>query len=235
MAFLYWIHLPTHTDIFTEGYVGVTTKAPEKRFSQHKSVAKTGNLPISRALRKHGDSVVFEVILIGEENYCYDLESRLRPTDRLGWNCASGGASTLKGFKHSEETKRRISQVQIGKKLSEETKRKLSISSRKLRHSEETKALLSKIAKSRKIPAHVMDSLFESRRNMRPWQNPNSNKTVWASADKFYELYMENPNELLHKIAEQLGFSRSQVSVMHRMVKSGWIPTEDAQWLLNFK
>lgn len=234
MAVVYWIHLEEHTDIFSQGYVGVTSVGVEKRFSQHKSTSKTGKLPISLALRKYGNRVVISTVLIADTEYCYFVEEMLRPSTRIGWNCASGGDSTLKGFKHSEETKKRLSEMQKGKKLSEDHKKKLAAVSKGRRHSEHTKQLLREKAKLRTIPQHVLDALFEGARGRRPWQNPNSNSLVWESAVKFYTLFRENEDEFLHVIASKLGFKRSQFLVMHRLVKQGWNPLEDAQWLETF-
>jgi len=35
MAVVYWIHLPEHTDIASQGYVGVSNTTASKRFTHH--------------------------------------------------------------------------------------------------------------------------------------------------------------------------------------------------------
>lgn len=234
MAVVYWIHLEEHTDIFSQGYVGVTSVGVEKRFSQHKSTSKTGKFPISLALRKYGNKIIVSTVLVAETAYCYLIEEKLRPTPRIGWNCASGGDSTLDGFKHSEETKQKLSEIQKGKKLSEERRKMCALAFKGSKHSEETKQILREKAKLREIPPHVLEALFKGARNRRPWQNANSNLDVWGKALEFYTLFKQNENQLLHKLAEKLGFKRSQFLVMHRLVKQGWNPEDDAQWLETF-
>ena len=86
---VYWIHHPDHTDMFSQGYIGVS-KDVEKRFKQH--FEKKHNLHLVNATHKYGwDNLVKKQILIAEEDYCYDIEGKLRPTANIGWNIAVGG------------------------------------------------------------------------------------------------------------------------------------------------
>ena len=58
MAFVYWIHLPEHTDIFTEGYVGFTKLTPHERFKTHKynlTTKRSTPSTIRNALIKYKD------------------------------------------------------------------------------------------------------------------------------------------------------------------------------------
>lgn len=89
---VYWIHKPEHTNIFTEGYVGITNKQVSKRWYKHKLDAREdGSLPIHRAINKY-DDIIFEVILAADNReYCQDIEKKLRPTINIGWNVAQGG------------------------------------------------------------------------------------------------------------------------------------------------
>ncbi len=134
--FVYWIHLPEQTDVTTQGYVGITHDFYQRMFA-HKSCAKTGkDQTLYRAIRKYGwDSLIKEIILIADEKYCLEIEKKLRPTERMAWNIAMGGAEivglNLKGTKQSEQhlinrKKSLIGRVSgfAGKKHSAEAKEK---------------------------------------------------------------------------------------------------------------
>ncbi len=118
---VYWIHHPDHTDMFTQGYIGVS-KFAEKRWEQHNK--RTGNRHLRFAIDKHGwDNLIKEVVLISSKAYCLMIELKLRAEDAVGWNIVKGGGypptskkgqnmgrpSWLKGKKLSEEIKKKIS------------------------------------------------------------------------------------------------------------------------------
>lgn len=79
MAVIYWVRLPEHTDIYTQGYVGVTPNFA-KRMREHK-----------HRFKAIWDQVVMETILIAEAAYCYAIEKKLRPGRNIGWNKSIGG------------------------------------------------------------------------------------------------------------------------------------------------
>lgn len=87
---VYWICTPDHTDIFNQGYVGVSSN-PEKRWIRHWKY--NGNAHLKNAIKKYGwEQLIKKVILVGEKNYCFDIEKQLRPSKQIGWNIAEGGA-----------------------------------------------------------------------------------------------------------------------------------------------
>ena len=130
---LYWIHHQNHTDIFSQGYVGVSNNV-QKRWSDH--AWKSQNAHLANAINKYGwDNLVKEVMLIADDGYCLDIEAKLRPTDKLGWNIVKGGGkppSALgKKFTRSDEWKEKQRLAHLGKqsrgvgyKLTEEQKSK---------------------------------------------------------------------------------------------------------------
>lgn len=79
MAILYWVHLPEHTDIFTQGYVGVTSNA-HRRFTSHK-----------HKFKEYSNSLISSTILIADKSYCYLIEQKLRLEKNIGWNKSRGG------------------------------------------------------------------------------------------------------------------------------------------------
>jgi group I intron endonuclease len=157
--FVYWIHLPEQTNVAVEGYVGIAMNFEQRMFA-HKSCAKIGKeQTLYKAIRKYGwDNLVKEIILISNENYCLEIEKKLRPTPRIGWNIAIGGeasGSHLKGIKqseqhlanrrkalvgrvsgmkgktHSEDAKEKTRQANLGKVFTEASKKKLAASKHK--------------------------------------------------------------------------------------------------------
>jgi len=87
---LYWIRHKDHTDMFSQGYVGVS-KNTQVRWFRHSRYSD--NQHLKAAIKKYGwDNLIKEVVLIGQETYCYNLEAKIRPTKQIGWNIAEGGA-----------------------------------------------------------------------------------------------------------------------------------------------
>ncbi len=127
MAFVYWIKHIDHTDIFSEGYVGITSRTVELRWKQHLNDAKKNSkYRVHRAINKYGADITISVVLEGSTEYCQMIESSLRPTENIGYNHAPGGAATTLGVKYSEEIRKKISDKAKGRQVSEETRKKMS-------------------------------------------------------------------------------------------------------------
>ena len=135
MAFVYWIRKKEHNDIFTQGYVGITSKAVEDRYKRHRENANCIN-PIDnilyKAMLKYGsDNLVVSAVVECSYEYASFLENKLRPKRYIGWNIAIGGANPSRvGMKHSEETKKKMRSAKLGTKLTEDQKIKISKTSR---------------------------------------------------------------------------------------------------------
>jgi len=118
---VYWIHHPEHTDMFTQGYIGVT-KNFKTRMSDHMNNVK--NYPIVRAVKKYGwDGLVKKIILIAESDYCFDIEVKLRPEGQIGWNIKKGGEVPPdrtgqqpwnKGIETPDHVKEKLRQTKLG-------------------------------------------------------------------------------------------------------------------------
>jgi group I intron endonuclease len=109
---VYWIRQASHTDMFSQGYIGVSGNL-KKRWADH--AWKPQNAHLANAIKKYGwDNLIKEVVLIAEDSYCYDIEAKLRPTENIGWNITFGGGkppitSCNKGKHLSAETRAKIS------------------------------------------------------------------------------------------------------------------------------
>jgi hypothetical protein len=95
LCYVYWIHLPEHVDITTQGYVGATKSSVKDRWVAHNSWAKQpliqGNERLHKALNSDNE-LIYEVVCTSY-NYeeCLELEAQYRPNRYIGWNKARGG------------------------------------------------------------------------------------------------------------------------------------------------
>lgn len=86
---VYWIRHADHTDLMTQGYVGVSGRF-NKRMLEHFKFSENRHLRF--AINKHGwDNLIKSQLLISTEEYCLEMERKLRPEDKLGWNIVAGG------------------------------------------------------------------------------------------------------------------------------------------------
>lgn len=87
---VYWIRKETHSDVFSEGYVGIS-KDFKERMRHHKKNKKVTIL--IQAIKKHTwDNLVKEILwddLTQEE--ALKLEAILRKEEHIGWNLQRGG------------------------------------------------------------------------------------------------------------------------------------------------
>ena len=112
---VYWIHRPEHTDMFNQGYIGVSNNT-RLRWNEHKT--RTGNLHLQRAIKKYGwENLEKDVVLVADEAYCLDVETKLRSRSGIGWNITAGGgmppSSRGKKFIRSAETRARLSAAKL--------------------------------------------------------------------------------------------------------------------------
>lgn len=92
MAVVYWIHLDEHTDVFTQGYVGVCKTTAKFRATTHRNRAANGSpYTVHKAMRKYADEIRVTTLVEADHDYCYAVEGRLRPAQWIGWNMAEGG------------------------------------------------------------------------------------------------------------------------------------------------
>lgn len=122
-------------------YIGWTSQDPKRRWTQHKSAARTGSdSVVSRAIRKHGEErFVFNVFYqTFDREHSLEVEKMLisdKKSIETGYNVAEGGLGPtgLGGWEHTEEWKEAASErmrgernPNFGKHHSEESRRNLS-------------------------------------------------------------------------------------------------------------
>lgn len=121
-----------HTSPSGKVYIGITSKVPERRWQN--GTGYHHNPYFSSAIQKYGWENIDHEIIAKELSFdmaCkmeIDLIAQYRSNDPdYGYNLTSGGEGRL-GYAHSEETKRRISEANTGKKRTDEEKHKMSLS-----------------------------------------------------------------------------------------------------------
>jgi predicted GIY-YIG superfamily endonuclease len=160
---VYWVRHADHTDLLTQGYVGVTAHFERRMTEHHKS---TGNRHLRHAVQKYGwDSLVKEQILVANEDYCLEIEAKLRPADKIGWNLVKGGGHppVAVGNKYKLGTP----PWNKGKPHSDKTKQKLSVSVAKLWENPEHRQRMSQATKGRIGPMKGKKQRPESIAKMR--------------------------------------------------------------------
>lgn len=122
-----------------KAYVGQTIHTVEKRFHEHVSAARQGSMyPLHCAIRKHG-AENFVVSVLSECTTADELDKEeIRLIEELdcrksGYNLALGGHGVRgKGiWTHSDETKRKISELNRGRVRTEDVKRRIRESVKK--------------------------------------------------------------------------------------------------------
>ena len=87
---VYWIRRPEHTDITTQGYVGITDNF-DRRMKQHKSKYNNCNHLVN-SIKKYGwDNLVKEVVAVSSIENVRSLEWLVRFKRDVGWNISIGG------------------------------------------------------------------------------------------------------------------------------------------------
>ena len=119
MAYVYWLHLQEHNDYFKEGYIGVS-KDPKRRLKEHYLLVGGGwheNPHLKHAFEKYKEKIIQTIIIQGPEEYCYEIESKLRNIKQIGWNIAEGGFGPPKMFGHTFNNGRKQSLEVIAKRV----------------------------------------------------------------------------------------------------------------------
>ncbi|GJH22410.1 hypothetical protein CBA19CS22_37730 [Caballeronia novacaledonica] len=149
-------------------YVGLTRAPLLRRWTEHKSAAKSGsrNTRLSNAIRKYGadafridplEEFVDDEMLVEREIHWISVLD----TFKSGYNLTSGGEVSKEW---SEESRLKVSIKTTGRIVSEERRRQLSEWAKERRHSHETKQKMSAWQLGKRKPAEVVAKVAEARR-----------------------------------------------------------------------
>lgn len=227
MAELYWIHLPEHTDMFSEGYIGITKHTAQHRFRGHKKAAnhtkRNTNCPVYNAIRKYGDTLVVSTLVIGSVEYVLDLEAKLRPDIKIGWNIRSGGGTPkVVGSKHTEQAKAKMSKIQ------KEVHKRPSVIEKRLN-----------IIRDRQKPDYSY--LDASGLPFKFWATRyprGRSPSLWENIPDLWKLFLDNERTLACEVIAKVPFyqfkNRHFITQIFKYFRSGWKPLEDPLYLEDF-
>lgn len=251
MAEVYWIHLPEHTDMFSQGYIGFTSKTSTQRYSQHKSVSKhrKPNTPLSNAIVKYGDKLCLDTVCICSNEYGLWLENRLRSSCAIGWNLALGGEAPSVGRVPTDQARENMRRGQLGRKQSQETKDKIAKSNARRVITEATRLKMSVSRKSRVTSEDTRNKLSKAGTGRKQsdvsiqkstlarakWKT--GNKDVWLLAKELYDAWLNRePRKLAKKFLSITPLAtKSSIDRMVVAFNEGWNPYNDAEYATWFR
>jgi len=153
-------------------------------------------LILSRAIKKYGKEKfkkeILEICESKEHKFQREAEIVTEETikDPLCMNLKPGGHGgwiSTKGKPHSEETKKKMSEIKKGTKLSEETKTKIRASSLKRKHSDETRIRM-KVSHTGKIFSEEhKKNISENRKGKGTGKCPQKGHIPWNKGIKMSE------------------------------------------------
>lgn len=92
---VYWARLESHSDVMSEGYVGITIDFDERKRAHFKAAnnrRKNKKSHFQYALKKYKDAVIWEFLHEGlTEEEALIWENLYRPTINIAWNSLVGG------------------------------------------------------------------------------------------------------------------------------------------------
>lgn len=152
-------------------YYGITSRKPENRWGKNGSGYKK-NEHFTNAIKKYG-WINFEHIIIAkglDEETAKWLEIELirewKTNDpNNGYNNSLGGEG-MNGYKHSEETRQKISKANKGKQFSNEHRKKISEANKGHEISEETRRKISEANSGKNNPNYGKTLSEETRRKI---------------------------------------------------------------------
>ena len=204
MAFIYIIKCKINNKV----YVGCTEDI-NKRWWNHRTYLRNGthnSKKLQEDWNKYGeDNFEFEVIQECEPKNKYELEefwiNELNSFNE-GYNGTFGGKgckginfsgenNPMYGKKHSEETKKKMSETHKGKKLSEETKERISESHKGKKHTEESKKRMGEAKKGHNVSKDTRERISEAQKGHK-MPDDVKKKLININSKKIVQLSLNN-------------------------------------------
>lgn len=159
-------------------YIGITSKAPQERWGNHRRAAVKGKAVLYRAMRKYGlDNFTFTVLEdfpdwpSAQQAECCAIAAR-----NPDYNC-TGGGDGCPGRWATEETRRKQSiAAKLRPPMTAEVRAKIGKASSMRKPSPETRALMSEAAK--RLPPRKPETCAKLSAAMVLWHKQNPRKTT---------------------------------------------------------
>lgn len=232
MAFVYWIHHVDHTDVFTGGYVGYTSKTVEQRWKGHFKESRRSrclNYPVYNAIRKCGKDVIITTLIEGSEDYCSEFETKLRPQVKIGWNLHVGGNKGFRGSTHSDEAKAKISSKGKGRALTDyqrESIRKANIGRK------QTDAAKKKMSEARLGVPRSPENVAKQKETLKnkPWLSHRTIKETWIAAEHLYDIFKSDVTMSAKTLGRLANTTEHRMKTILDRFRNGWVPTDCLFW-----
>lgn len=220
--YVYWSKLKSHTDPYSQGYIGVTCQ-PKIRFNTHRFFSNAYSKKVREMYEKHGEDVELYILYEGTQDQAYFEEYYYRPLPKIGWNIQKGGMipPDCTGNKHSDTSKSLISKANTGKNLGKPSPFKGLTN----RYNEQTRKLIGSYHKGKTISEEHKKAITEKNSGI---NNPKS-ETV-------YMYHIDNPTKIhtfvnYREASENTNIPYSSLREQGRLRlgkpnKHGWIITQ---------
>lgn len=251
--YTYWIHLESHRDVTKQGYVGITKQSVKDRYYKHCHDATKSklNYPVSRAIRKYGgESLIVDTLCISDEDYAKQLENKLRPFPRIGWNIVEGGQDGNADFMklkwqepahkdkvsrslrkyHTEETRKACSER--FKNMHKNPNSKINTEEYKANRKEMVLGWINKPEVMEKRSKSISKARKERQESIGPWSHPRTNHEIWSIADQIFNEWFKGHGNVGHKtLARKFNFEVGSLITVVNHFRQGWQPRSDKRWL----